>query len=185
MSTWPVPHPTDWSAKQDRDFWAFRTPKKPPVPVWRTGPGARISNPIDAFLLKALEAKSLEFSPRSRSLTLVRRVAYDLPGVAPTWTQVEMFLSDKQPGAYARMVTGFWPADTTANAGGGTGSIWPATPIRKASGPRPHPSPLVAVPRLRDPRVQQRQALRPFFAGTDRRRRTGPMWPAPRQSPRN
>ena len=95
-------------SQQDRDFWAFRTPKKPPVPrVAKPDLASRISNPIDAFLLKALAAKSLGYSQEADRLTLVRRVAYDLTGLPPTWTQVEMFLSDKQPGAYARMVDRF------------------------------------------------------------------------------
>ena len=90
---------------KDRDFWSFRTPRKPAVPpVNDRKLAARIANPIDSFLLRALAGKSLEYSPEANRLTLARRVAFDLTGLPPTWKEVEAFLGDRQPGAYARMV---------------------------------------------------------------------------------
>ncbi len=95
-------------SERDRDFWAFRTPRKPGVPpVTNRELVARVANPIDAFLLKTLQGKSLSYSPEADQLTLVRRVAFDLTGLPPTWKQVETFLGDKRPGAYARMIDRF------------------------------------------------------------------------------
>jgi len=92
-------------SNKDRDFWSFRKPLKPAVPRLDDKIlAARVANPIDAFLLSALAAKSLEYSPPADRLTLVRRVAFDLTGLPPTWKQVETYLGDKQPGAYSRMV---------------------------------------------------------------------------------
>ena len=92
-------------SNQDRDFWSFRTPIKPPAPRLNNKTlAASVANPIDAFLLRALQAKTLTYSPPADRLTLVRRVAFDLTGLPPTWKEVETFLGDKQPGAYSRMV---------------------------------------------------------------------------------
>ena len=89
----------------DRNFWAFQTPRKPDVPRTTKPAHARlVDNPIDAFLLNALETKSLEYSEQADRLTLVRRVAFDLIGLPPTWKEVESFLGDTKPGAYSRMV---------------------------------------------------------------------------------
>ena len=95
------------SAK-DRDFWSFQPPRKPAVPRVTTKSLAdRVANPIDAFLLRQLEKKSLGYSPKADRLTLIRRVAFDLTGLPPTWKEVETFLGDKQPHAHARMVDRF------------------------------------------------------------------------------
>ena len=92
-------------SSEDRDFWSFRKPLKHAAPRLDDKTlAADVANPIDAFLLSALAAKSLKYSPRADRLTLVRRVAFDLTGLPPTWKQVETFLGDAQPGAYSRMV---------------------------------------------------------------------------------
>ena len=93
---------------KDRDFWAFQPPRKPMVPqVMTNEPANRIVNPVDAFLLKRLDKKSLGYSRKADRQTLIRRVAFDLTGLPPTWKDVEAFLGDKQPRAYARMVDRF------------------------------------------------------------------------------
>ena len=92
-------------SSEDRDFWSFRKPLKHAAPRLDDKTlAADVANPIDAFLLSALAAKSLKYSPPADRLTLVRRVAFDLTGLPPTWKQVETFLGDAQPGAYSRMV---------------------------------------------------------------------------------
>jgi uncharacterized protein DUF1553/uncharacterized protein DUF1549 len=85
---------------EQRNYWAFRTPVRPAVPLVRH----RVSNPIDSFILAGIEAKGLEPSPRADKQTLLRRVTFDLTGLPPTPEEIRAFLSDNSPGAYRKVV---------------------------------------------------------------------------------
>src|SRR5438270_804675 len=79
--------PSDGQVSEaDRQFWSFRPPARPPVPAARQT--ARARNPIDAFLLAALDKKGLGFSPEADRLTLLRRASFDLTGLPPTPKEV-------------------------------------------------------------------------------------------------
>ncbi len=97
-TTEPDPLVTD----QDRAFWSFQSPQRPDVP--QTKQKELVHTPIDAFLLRKLEAEGLSYSAAADRLTLIRRVCFDLTGLPPEWADVEEFLSDTRPDAYARMV---------------------------------------------------------------------------------
>ena len=85
-----------------KGHWAFQTPVQPVVPgVERKGWQA---NPIDAFVLARLQQKKLEPSPEATRETLIRRVSYDLTGLPPSLDEIDHFLADQKPGAYARVV---------------------------------------------------------------------------------
>ncbi|HEV3339602.1 MAG TPA: PSD1 and planctomycete cytochrome C domain-containing protein [Pirellulales bacterium] len=87
---------------EDRDFWAFKPPQRPAVPLVRDGD--RVRTPIDALVLARLEAKGLSFNPDAPSLVLLRRLCFDLHGLAPTVEQMEAFLADVRPDAYERLL---------------------------------------------------------------------------------
>jgi Protein of unknown function (DUF1553)/Protein of unknown function (DUF1549)/Planctomycete cytochrome C len=87
---------------EDRQFWAFRMPRKSAVPSVRHPDAVR--TPIDAFVLARLEAKSLGFSPEADRRTLIRRASFDLVGLPPRPEQVAEFLADTTEGAYERMI---------------------------------------------------------------------------------
>jgi len=89
-------------ASSDRRFWSFEPPQKSEPP--EVAAQHLVRNPIDAFLLKQLEAVDLTYSDTADRLTLLRRVTYDLTGLPPHPEQVERFLSDDQPLAYERMI---------------------------------------------------------------------------------
>src|SRR2546421_343160 len=72
---------------------AFRPVTRPEVPDVR-GP-ARAD--VDRFILAALEAKRLALNPEADRPTLVRRVAFDLPGLPPTVAEIDEFLADESP----------------------------------------------------------------------------------------
>ena len=89
-------------SNQDRQFWAFQPPRqvKPP-PVKH---GEQVNNPIDAFVLRALEARGLSLSAEADRLTLIRRASFDLTGLPPEPADVRRFLEDREPRAYERLV---------------------------------------------------------------------------------
>jgi mono/diheme cytochrome c family protein len=87
---------------EDRQFWAFRPPSRPPVPL--VNHRERIRNPIDAFLLARLEPKSLSLAEEADRLTLLRRATFDLTGLPPSPEEVQAYLADDAPDAYERLI---------------------------------------------------------------------------------
>ena len=85
-----------------RDHWAFEPVRRPDVPAVRRTNWVR--NPIDAFVLARLEREGLPPSREADRETLARRVAFDLTGLPPRPADVGVYLADRRPGAYERMV---------------------------------------------------------------------------------
>jgi hypothetical protein len=83
-------------------FWAFRPPKRPPIPT--VGRTEKVRNAVDAFVLARLEAKGLDFSPEASRRSLVRRLYFDLWGLPPEPEQTEAFLADQRPDATERLI---------------------------------------------------------------------------------
>ncbi|MGL4419488.1 MAG: PSD1 and planctomycete cytochrome C domain-containing protein [Gemmataceae bacterium] len=83
-----------------RNYWAYRPVVVPAVPKTKNA----AAHPIDALLLAKLEAKGLSFSPPAEKLALLRRAAYDLTGLPPSLQQVDAFLKDSSPDAFAKVV---------------------------------------------------------------------------------
>lgn len=81
------------------DHWAFE-PLSDPIPPLVDG----TSNPIDAFLVRDLNAAGLSLSPPADKRTLIRRVTYDLTGLPPTIQDVDAFLVDEDPRAYEKLI---------------------------------------------------------------------------------
>src|SRR5262249_48945878 len=79
-------------SEEDRNFWSFKRPARPAVPEVKAA--ARVRNPIDNFLLAALEAKGLTLSPEADRLTLLRRAYADLIGLPPRPREVGAFAND-------------------------------------------------------------------------------------------
>jgi Protein of unknown function (DUF1553)/Protein of unknown function (DUF1549) len=80
--------------------WAFRPIGRPLVPRV----SAATTRPIDAFLLQRLEEKGLSFSPPEGRARLLRRVSYDLTGLPPSVAELDAFLADQSPQAFAKQV---------------------------------------------------------------------------------
>src|SRR3954453_4766770 len=88
--------------EKDRDWWAFRKPVSRAVPALKGGASA--ANPVDAFILAALESKGLSPAPPPPRRPLIRRVYFDLIGLPPKPEDVEAFARDKSPDAYSKLV---------------------------------------------------------------------------------
>jgi hypothetical protein len=87
---------------EQRAFWSFqpvRTVVPPPV-----RDAAWSKNEIDRFILAALEAQGLGPSRPAGKRTLIRRATFDLIGLPPTPEEVDAFLRDETPDAFARVV---------------------------------------------------------------------------------
>ena len=92
----------DPASPEARGFWSFGPLRKHEPPAVRntTWPQRR----IDFFLLAELEKHKLAPSPEADRRTLIRRASFDLIGLPPTPDEVEAFLCDNRPDAYARLV---------------------------------------------------------------------------------
>ena len=61
---------------------------------------------VDRFILAKLEGKKLKPAPDAEKATLLRRAYFDLIGLPPKPTEVEAFLKDTSPQAFAKVVDG-------------------------------------------------------------------------------
>src|SRR5207249_1213990 len=59
---------------------------------------------IDNFVLATLVRNGLSLSPPADKRTLIRRATFDLTGLPPKPEQVDAFLADQSPDAFARVV---------------------------------------------------------------------------------
>jgi hypothetical protein len=85
-----------------QDWWSFQKPVRPPVPQVNDARWSK--NPIDAFTYRKLQDKGLKPAPRADKVTLVRRAYLDLLGLLPGPEEVDAFVNDKAPDAFARLV---------------------------------------------------------------------------------
>ena len=86
----------------DDRHWAFVPPKRPRLPKVRDAGWPR--NGIDRFVLTRLEREGLVPSPEADRASLLRRVTLDLTGLLPALEELDAFLDDDSPEAYARVV---------------------------------------------------------------------------------
>ncbi len=90
-----TPGPKKVYTQGQRNFWSFRAIKDPVI----TSP-----SPIDALILAKLEEKKLKPAGPASKLALIRRATFDLTGLPPTESEIEAFLNDHSPGAFATVV---------------------------------------------------------------------------------
>lgn len=87
--------------EQKLNHWAYRPLKRASPPISKF-PGAESA--VDAFLLEKLVEKGLKPSPKSDRRSLIRRATFDLTGLPPTPAEIDAFLADRSPSAFARVV---------------------------------------------------------------------------------
>jgi hypothetical protein len=88
--------------EKGRKFWAFQPASRRSTPsvsdtAWPRGD-------IDRFVLARLEAQGLRPAADADRITLIRRVYFDLIGLPPTPEEIDAFVGDPSPGAFARVV---------------------------------------------------------------------------------
>lgn len=93
------------------DLWSLRGPGRsgflPGPKASAEGSEDRPKEPspsIDDFIGKGLAKRQLQLAPEADRRTLIRRLTFDLIGLPPTPEEVEAFVADQAPDAYAQLV---------------------------------------------------------------------------------
>jgi hypothetical protein len=87
---------------EQRSFWAFRAIRKPQPPAVRNLSWTR--TPIDRFILAKLDERGLAPMAPASKRVLIRRATLDLTGLPPTLEEVDSFLKDSSPQAFAKVI---------------------------------------------------------------------------------
>ena len=85
-----------------REFWSFRPVRDPALPAVRDA--AWPAGAVDRFVLSRLEARGLRPGPDADRRALLRRVTFDLVGLPPSPEEIDAFLRDDAPDAFAKVV---------------------------------------------------------------------------------
>ncbi len=98
-----VPRDGPFSVTEEhRRFWSFQPIKAGPPPAARDA--RRLQSALDGFIRAKLEASGLAPAAPADKRTLLRRATFDLIGLPPTPVEIDAFLADDSPQAFARVV---------------------------------------------------------------------------------
>jgi len=98
-ATWPK----ETQARIEKSaHWAYQPIREPESPqvinsTW-------VKNEIDRFVLARLKASGLRPNSAADKRTLLRRATFDLIGLPPSPEELETFVADKSPDAFAKVV---------------------------------------------------------------------------------
>ena len=84
--------------EHQRSHWAFQPVGSHSIPVAERG------NAVDAFVAARMAERGISIAPKADKVTLIRRATFDLHGIPPTPAEVEDFLGDHSPDAFAKVV---------------------------------------------------------------------------------
>ena len=87
---------------EHRAWWAFQPLTKPAPPEVRNTEWPQTD--IDRFILARLEREGLAPVRPADRRTLLRRVTLDLTGLPPTPAEIDAFIADTAPDAYAKVI---------------------------------------------------------------------------------
>lgn len=85
-----------------KPLWSFIPVENVKVPSPQKKDWAK--NAIDDFVLAKLATENLSPSPEAPRATLLRRLSLDLTGLPPSVSDLDAFIADPSPNAYARFV---------------------------------------------------------------------------------
>lgn len=94
-------HTADYE-KLKKEHWAWQPliAAKPPA----VKDSAWVRDDVDRFILAGLEAQNLRPVGDADKVDLIRRVTFDLTGLPPTLYEIDAFVADSSPGAFAKVV---------------------------------------------------------------------------------
>ena len=93
--------PYDWD-KFRNEHWAFKKIQNPSPPQIEND--AWPKNPIDNFIFSRLKQNQLAPNEPAPLRNLIRRAYLDLIGIPPSPEQVKVFLNDKSPDAFSKVI---------------------------------------------------------------------------------
>jgi hypothetical protein len=93
-----VPRPPN----ESQAWWSFQPVRAVTPPTVKNATWPR--SEIDRFILAGLEAKGMTPAEPADKRTLLRRATFDLTGLPPTPEELDAFLADSSPDAFARVV---------------------------------------------------------------------------------
>lgn len=97
---WPTQTKTSQKSEtESKDHWAWQPLKKIPLV-----PKAEASKTLDNLWKNQLRQKGWEPAKEANRRTLIRRLSYDLHGLPPDPADIESFINDKNPDAWANLV---------------------------------------------------------------------------------
>lgn len=82
------------------EHWSFR-PIEPHAPPETKTP---VATEIDRFVVARLEQSGMHLSPPIDKRTWIRRATFDLHGLPPTIDEIDSFLGDDSPDAFAKVI---------------------------------------------------------------------------------
>ncbi len=94
--------PWDEVFRQRRRLWSLQPVRKPTPPPVRDA--AWEAEPMDRFIVDRLDRAGLAPAPPADRRTLIRRLSLVLTGLPPTPAEVDAFVKNAAPDAYARLV---------------------------------------------------------------------------------
>ena len=89
-------------APEQKAFWSFQPLRKSETPPVKDAAWAR--TPVDRFILAKLEQNGIHSGKPADKRTLIRRATFDLIGLPPTPAEVDAFVADTSPDAFAKVV---------------------------------------------------------------------------------
>ncbi len=92
----------DSISPEDRAFWSFRPIVEPPSPVVKDSGWCK--DLLDGFILSKMENNGLSPLAPADKRMLLRRATFDLIGLPPTLEEIDAFLADNAPDAFAKVV---------------------------------------------------------------------------------
>jgi len=87
---------------EQRNFWSFQPIRDPEPP--EAANESWVQSPVDRFILARLEEEGLDPVGSADKRTLIRRAYLDLTGLPPAPEQVDAFVNDESPSAFAELV---------------------------------------------------------------------------------
>lgn len=88
--------------KLKKEHWAWQSLTQPKIPSVQDQSWPR--DDLDRFILASLEAKKINPVSDADRIALIRRVTFDLTGLPPKPEEIDQFLSDGTPHAFAKVV---------------------------------------------------------------------------------
>lgn len=85
-----------------QQHWSFKPMQNPEPPTVQNAQWNQ--HPIDAFIYTAAEKAGLKPNGMADRTTLIRRAHFDLTGLPPTAEEVQRFIEDPDPNAFAKVV---------------------------------------------------------------------------------